>query len=274
MNKQSKLWLCTLAACILLSGCSGKETETTAAEETAAATTTATTAESSSETESSEIKVSSKNLSEKTFLEDGSDIIVAAAEIRFPTFEGDSEALMNINSYYDNLLEKNTVYFRGEFTEMARENYKFTQDNGTIFNQFSIRSDFWVACSDDNYVSVVRDYDEASGGAVSHTTLACDNFDAKTGGKLTLSDLFSVNEELYLKKLLPIIEEQAKEKTDLYTNYESLLETTLNKDNFYIVDEDGEKTLFIVYQPYDIAPGNIGVIDFAIPFSDLKEILK
>ena len=202
-------------------------------------------------------------------------ITLAKAHLSFPKTSGETEALMNINSYYDNIMEKQQIYFKEEVLQQAQDNLVFTADNNTQFVEFSLESEYWVACNDGKVLSVVRSYDEFLGGSVTHSTLSSDSFSAETGALLTLSDLFSVPSDLYMKRLLELVKVQAKTRKDLLSDYENLLETSFQPNDFYLCKEDnGSMSLVLVYQPYSIAPGSVGVIDFEIPFKDLADIIK
>lgn len=201
--------------------------------------------------------------------------VLAKAHLSFPKTSGETEALMNVNAYYDNILEKQQVYFEQDVVTQAQENLTFTQDNATQFVEFSINSEFWVACNDGKVLSVVRSYEEFLGGAAAEATLACDSFSAESGAVLSLSDLFSVPQELYMKRLIELVSIQAKTRKDLYADYESMLESSFQQTDFYLCrEDDGKLNLVLVYQPYSIAPGTVGVIDFELSFEDLKDILK
>lgn len=221
-----------------------------------------------------EIELTQSTYNQEVKAPDGTTAL-AKAHLNFPKTAGTTEAQMNINAYYDNIMEKQQVYFEQDVVAQAQENQTFTQDNATQFVEFSVNSDFWVACNDGKVLSVVRSYEEFLGGAAAQSTLACDSFSAETGAVLSLSDLFSVPSELYMKRLIELVSIQAKTRKDLYADYESMLESSFQQTDFYLCKEDdGKLNLVLVYQPYSIAPGTVGVIDFELNFEDLKDILK
>ena len=276
--------------CILMlacfSGCSNKEgaaTQTTAAAPVTEAPSESTAAPDEKDTEASdgaEYDFTRVGLSEKLYRETGDkadeSAVVAECDIHFPKVKGDSASVMNINSYYENILENQTVYFREEFYPMACDDYKFSEENDIFFKPFTMQSDFWAACNDESYFSVVRSYTEYNGGTASHTTLASETFDKATGALIDFADLFTVEENVYMDRLVEIMTEQGKNKSDLYDDYPNALRSAFDSRDFYIHrDSDtGEEYLVIVYQPYDIAPGSVGVVDFSIDMKLIEDILK
>lgn len=275
------LLLCTLTL-VCFSGCSNKKgaaNDTTAAPVTSAEEDTTSATEDTTADATVGFTFTNIGLNEKLSIDkDGSSqqIEVAECDISFPKVEGDGANVMNINSFYENILEKQTVYFRDEFYPMACDDYKFAEENDGFFKPYSMQSDFWAACNDEEYFSVVRAHTEYNGGTAAHTTLACETFVAETGALMDFADLFSADENVYMDRLIEIMTEQAKEKQDLYDDYPELLRTAFDSRDFYIhKDSDtDEKSLVIVYQPYDIAPGSVGTVDFSIDMKLIDDILK
>ncbi len=109
----------------------------------------------------------------------------------------------------------------------------------------------------------------------SDTTL---NFDAQTGKQLSLDDIFDVTADIYLPRLhaeiLRIIdaEKLTAEPTEFlyYENYAEVLTANFFNDKWYLTDD----TLYLIYQPYEIAPYTAGVITFAVPYSSIADILE
>lgn len=290
---KNKMIAVALMLCIVMlacfSGCSknnGATEGTTAAPVTTSATeattqaTEATTQATEAEKEITSYEYTNMGLSETLYLEAEGDkagtVVLAEADINFPHIDGDDETIMNINSYYENILEEQTIYFREEFYLMANDSYEFARENESDFIEYSMQSDFWAACNDDKVFSLVRSHTEYSGGNSKHTTLACETFDKKTGSLVTFSQLFSVEKEEYMKKLVAIMTEQGKEKADLYEDYPQLLEEKFDERNFYVHKDDQTEEYFLVlvYQPYDIAPNSVGIVDFFINIDDIADILK
>lgn len=287
---KNKMKAVAFILCIIMlacfSGCSnnGATESTTAAPQTTAAPTEATTSATAttSAPENNEVTYdySTIGLSETLYLEEeeGKEgtVVLCEADINFPHVDGDDENIMNINSFYENVLEQQTIYFREEFYTMANDSYEFAKENESEYIEFFMQSDFWVACNDEKLFSVVRSHSEYDGGNSAHTTLACETFDKETGAMLNLSDLFSVEQSEYKDKLVKIMVEQAKNKSDLFENYDQLIAETFVERDFYIHKDEQTEEMFlvIVYQPYSIAPNSTGIVDFFISMEEIADILK
>ena len=287
---KNKMKAIAFVLCVIMlacfSGCNnqGATEATTAAPVTTAPTESTTSAPTTAATQAEEVKgayeYTSMGLAETLYLEaeEGKEgtVVLAEADINFPHVEGDDENIMNINSYYENILEQQTIYFREEFYLMANDSYEFAKENESEYLEYFMNSDFWAACNDEKVFSVVRSHSEYSGGNSAHTTLSCETFNKETGAIITFPELFKVEKEEYMPRILEILKEQAKEKSDLFDNYEELLSETFVEQDFYVHKDDqtGEVFLVIVYQPYSIAPNVVGIVDFFIPVSEIADILN
>ena len=117
-----------------------------------------------------------------------------------------------------------------------------------------------------------------SGGMHSQDSDTTLNFDAQTGLQLTLDDVFDVTPDIYLPRLhaeiLRIIdgEKLTAEPAEFlyYENYSEVLSANFFTDKWYLTDD----TLYLIYQPYEIAPYTAGVITFAVPYSAIADILE
>ena len=287
---KNKMKAIAFVLCVIMlacfSGCNnqGATEATTAAPVTTAPTESTTSAPTTAATQAEEVKgayeYTSMGLTETLYLEaeEGKEgtVVLAEADINFPHVEGDDENIMNINSYYENILEQQTIYFREEFYLMANDSYEFAKENESEYLEYFMNSDFWAACNDEKVFSVVRSHSEYSGGNSAHTTLSCETFNKETGAIITFPELFKVEKEEYMPRILEILKEQAKEKSDLFDNYEELLSETFVEQDFYVHKDEqtGEVFLVIVYQPYSIAPNVVGIVDFFIPVSEIADILN
>ncbi|MBE6987540.1 MAG: DUF3298 and DUF4163 domain-containing protein [Ruminococcaceae bacterium] len=288
---KNKMKAVAFVLCIIMlacfSGCNKNQgaTESTTAAPVTTAPTEATTAVTEATTaaeneEGTAYEFSIIGLSETLYLEeeDGKEgtVVLCEADINFPHIEGDNENIMNINSFYENVLEEQTIFFREEFYLMANDSYEFARENESEYIEYFMHSDFWVACNDEKLFSVVRSHSEYDGGNSAHTTLASETFDKETGSIVELSQLFSVEQSEYKDRLVKIMVEQAKEKTDLFENYDQLIAETFVERDFYIHKDEqtGEMFLVVYYQPYSIAPNSTGIVDFFINMEEIADILK
>ena len=120
------------------------------------------------------------------------------------------------------------------------------------------------------YLATIDYYEGTAHGINQLLTM---NFDKKTGRHLALSDIFATGYEQQLTaKLLTALKEKtgSADLTELkekgYLNSMDMFPT----ENFII----GEETLTFIYNPYEIAPYNMGMTELIIPYSDIEKILK
>ncbi|MBR3691541.1 MAG: DUF3298 domain-containing protein [Clostridia bacterium] len=117
-----------------------------------------------------------------------------------------------------------------------------------------------------------------TGGMHAIDTNTALSFDAQTGKQLTLDDVFDVDSTVYLPRLHAEVkriidnEKLTFDPLDFlyYENYAEALYANTFADKWYL----GDETLYLIYQPYEIAPYTAGVITFSIPYSALADILE
>jgi hypothetical protein len=120
------------------------------------------------------------------------------------------------------------------------------------------------------YQATIDYYEGASHGINELITM---NFDKETGRHLNLSHIFATG---YEQQLTAVLLKALKEKTgsdDLaalkekgYLNAMDMFPT----ENFIL----GEETITFIYNPYEIAPYNMGSTELIIPYNDVDKILK
>lgn len=115
------------------------------------------------------------------------------------------------------------------------------------------------------------DYYEGGAHGISQRLLM--NFDNKTGRLLTLADVFTPG---YQQRLNSLLEEKLIEKTgakDINDLREKgyLYQTEMYaSENFAL----GEDEITFVYNPYEIAPYELGLTELTIDYGECKEILQ
>ena len=99
------------------------------------------------------------------------------------------------------------------------------------------------------------------------------NFDNKTGKLLTLSDIFVAGFEQNLNSLLL---EKLMVKADV-DNIDKLHEKGYHYSMDMFAPENfsiDEESITFVYNPYEIAPYDKGMIELTLDYDELKEIWK
>ena len=133
------------------------------------------------------------------------------------------------------------------------------------------REDVW------NYVVSAYLY---TGGAHANIIHTCINIDALTGKLLTKEDVFLMEYEREICKLIEEeLIEQANETIDDASissvadlqEYGILLDNDLYVPNNFILEE---KSVTFVYNRYDIAPYSAGEFELTVPVTDLRDYMK
>lgn len=100
-------------------------------------------------------------------------------------------------------------------------------------------------------------------------------YDLKTGDSIFMEDLFKEDVD-YHKVLALSMAEQSKIDNRLYVDVNTMTEEEIveyfkrETYNFKLKEEGLE----IYYNPYDIGPYAVGIVDFVIPYESLTEVLK
>ena len=115
--------------------------------------------------------------------------------------------------------------------------------------------------------------DYYEGGAHSINQQIVMNFDSKTGQQLTLADIFATG---YEKPLKTILLKALKNKTgctsmkELHNQGYLYSMDMFPTENFIL----GNETITFIYNPYEIAPYELGSTELTIPYVDIDKILK
>lgn len=105
------------------------------------------------------------------------------------------------------------------------------------------------------------------GAAVGHTYWVGCTFDAESGKRLELQDLFIGDWDPFLRQLFKEYLQPQSEVLLLFPGWESNLQKT--KFGFYL----GQEGMVIFFPKYSIAPGAIGVVSIKIPYVRLKPLI-
>ena len=121
-----------------------------------------------------------------------------------------------------------------------------------------------------NYMNYLVSYYSFRGGAHGIQTLSNIVFDAKTGEQVHEEDLFAPGYEAPVAQLLRLAVKTSMEEEDPELMQLVNLESVVPNGNFS-VHEDGMEWLF---QPYEVGPYALGIVNAALSWEDLKPFLK
>ena len=200
--------------------------------------------------------------------EDTGTVLVSYA-VSMPSLEGEGEGVAVINEYYETQREKYVTYARGLY-DMAKE--QLESGEGGLFTQYEANQYFFVNFNKNGYLSVLRLGETYTGGVHGSQTLYSESFETAGGGKLSMGDLFAVEESVYRQTMADMILAQIEEKeleSELFDGYAEAV-ARFDSANFTLASEG----VTIFYQEYDIAPGASGFQSFTLPYAGLEQIMK
>lgn len=173
-----------------------------------------------------------------------------------------------INAYYAAALDDLAIS-AAETGSWAIDDYLTAQATGDPFFDYVDTESYELTMESETRVSILRSHYSNSGGPYPTLYPLSDTFDLTTGARLTFSDLFTVSaqeaKERVLSALLSLNAEGAYSNTVLD---ETLLKNAFDQENFYLTED-----ALTVYFPDTELPRAVGVPTFAIPYTDLEDIL-
>ena len=201
---------------------------------------------------------------------DDSENPVLEMRVTLPACEG----LPQIDSYYKALYDDLYATSTLNAEEAAQRRSEFVTD-GLDFTPWAVEVDCEITRNDGVTLSVLREIYESFGGAHPSITYRAETFDVATQGRLLLSDLFTVSEDVYLPRLrdmiLPQMDKQETENGVFYYDFaREQLMTLLDPTDFALTED----SLLIFYNEYALAPRAAGLQHFYLPLSDLADIVK
>lgn len=182
----------------------------------------------------------------------------SSIDIQNPEFEGDGADKLNsaVKNYTDEAKEKFWWYFNRRYQGYVGEDMQYT-----------------VIRDDEKYFIAEFRVTINAGGSLDYGRWI--NYDKSTNKVLELADMFKEDSD-YIGVLSTEILEQMKDKNENYNGQfyvegaNAFTEITPNA-NFYI---DNLDRLVIVFDEYEVAPGNMGSPQFFIPNEVMKEIAR
>lgn len=189
------------------------------------------------------------------------------------------QPMNNINSYYENRLDKMSLYAQEELAPLARQRQEVAQQEGKVFAIFSLAEEFAFTRTKGQVISFRRETVEFTGGVHENTRLMGESWLLRQGDcyLLSLADLFPQADAraLVLEKVAAQAKTLAQEQPDsLFENYQELIPQVWQEQDFYLTEE----SLCIVFQQYALGPYTSGTQIFEIPLAqfgqDLMEELR
>ena len=188
------------------------------------------------------------------------DISTIYAERPVFSFMKNRSLAEEINTQY----EKETDDALSSFDTTVNENEPLPGGNKYVFD---LRQS--VKYNENNFISIVSEIYQYTGGAHGASTWSARNIDVLTGNEILLGDLFA--DDNYKSVLDRIIEEEVVDNPDEYGSlWEKPQIKESNQNDFYLND-DG---LVIFYQPYDLSYYARGFVEFTIDYDDILSYMN
>lgn len=177
----------------------------------------------------------------------------------------------------DSLVARQISDYRIEYREARKTQAKMSRDGEDvpmiIFHESVMRLKSEVVCNDDNVVAFEFSNEIYDGGAHGMTYSVLVAYDAKTGDRLELRDIFDEGYE-------PLVSDMIKKQIMFdrgFTNEEQMLTSgffniqDLEPTPNFLVKQD---SISFMYNPYDIAAYALGKIKVTMPLDKMKNVLK
>lgn len=218
-----------------------------------------------------EVKISFNELS----IDTSKDAIVA---INYPKAEGTKEIADRINQTLEDYVSKQINLSEEDLAKKTINEAvnQFNADYNTFIRDFPDSSQKWealidgeVTYSSDEIISIALNTYLDTGGAHGNTNVRFFNFNPQTGEQLKSNDLVSNFEglsELVEKRLKTAVEAKTDEP----------IENVFFGTDFKLPESLGfsDEGLIILYNPYEIASYAQGIIEFSIPYENVRLFLK
>ena len=187
---------------------------------------------------------------------------IIANHILFDEAEGATDVAEAAKIWVDQQLES----YRMDVDKMSGD---YDDDSAWMFNfEFGRSGQFGEACKSRHLQTYNASYNEYTGGAHGMYGFGYDVYDMKTGQIITESDLFAEGYEEGVSELLAIALDDYL--TEIEESDDMIFSLPEPNGNFGVSEEGVTWT----YNPYEIAPYAMGVIDLTVSWADLKPYLK
>jgi hypothetical protein len=201
-------------------------------------------------------------------------------DLQLPRILGDYDGIPEINQFF---IDKEKFFYNQlpfEYMQLDEEAGKKVE--GRYPDLFFRSAYYELGIKWGNIISVFAVLDGGAGG-VGWLGIEGDTFDLNTGKKLSLSDIFKVNEAEYLEFIYGFVAEKITEyqlngrnggsigyrDDDAYSGEGFKRIRKFDPDDYFLT----ENSLVVFYDKYALADGASGPQAFAIPYAAIRDIL-
>ncbi len=195
--------------------------------------------------------------------------VVFTYRVEYPQFVTFTSmpSITRINTYYKENALALVRFAQETYYPEAVEDYKNRQDENYPFTPYELQRPFTITYGHNCFVSLYLDEYVYTGGAHGMTTRTSDTWDARSGRRIALADLFPQGYD-YEEVLIQLINEEialrvAQDEGTYFDNYPELTKEYFDPQSFYLTPD----ALTIYYQQIEIAPYSTGIPTFAFPYA-------
>ena len=176
------------------------------------------------------------------------------------SFMKNHELMEELNDAYEDEVDSALV----AFDTLSQSGAELNGGNKYVFE---IHQD--VKYNENDFISIVSDTYQYTGGAHGSSVWSARNIDTLTGAEVLLGDLFEDNN--YKTVLDRLIEQEVTEHPEDYSDlWEKPQIKESNQCDFYVT----EQGIVVFYQPYDLSYYARGLVEFTIDYADISGYLK
>lgn len=188
-------------------------------------------------------------------------------DIAYPVISGltDAAGEKELNESIKNQITK----MKNDMEADVKEYEKLAAENDFPIRQYQLFVDYDVMTNNADFLSFTMTYYTYTGGANGMTAVQAYNIDKKANKPVKLEDLFPLGAnyvEVINKEIVKQIEVRSQNDEEMFFEGEMGFKTISPTHNFYLKDGN----LVIIFEKYDIAPGAMGIPEFALDLADLK----
>lgn len=189
-------------------------------------------------------------------------------DITYPIISGLTDADFQEQLNYH--IKKQVTYSKDIIEVQAKEYAQDAKKNGWEVRPYQLFIDYDLKTNDEDFLSFTITYYTYTGGANGMTVVSCINIDKKANKPIHLEDLFPQGADFKTKinnEIVKQIELRSKDEEEMFFEGDVGFKSIKDSQGFYLKDND----IVIVFPKYEIAPGAMGIPEFAINLAELKD---
>lgn len=190
--------------------------------------------------------------------------------ITYPVISGLTDA--DFQEQLNYFIEKQVIKAKDDIERQAEEYAQEAKKNGWEIRQHQLFIEYDLKTNDEDFLSFTITYYTYTGGANGMTVVGCINIDKKANTAIHLEDLFPEGADYKTEinnEIVKQIELRSQDKEEMFFEGDMGFKGIRDAQGFYLKDND----IVIVFPKYEIAPGAMGIPEFAIDLAKLKDSL-